>query len=269
MISYMKKTVLVTAVIGAFTMGSLQAQEAPKSKADVTFEKFSQVIANTPDDISQVPYEKLDYASEFISRSNSSYTPIIFGGRRFLLDSNGTTLVNPNEAFVFSEEGVVRAGDILVDMDFERTKDVWPSVSLPEGVEKRGDLYVISDPTCGFCQKIDNEVNTYIENGIQVHYVPYPRSGLQADLPAYQMWAAALCSESPGEAYIDISMGKSDNYPVPDDLNAPCTKLIEEGYLFGANIGISGTPYMYGITTDGTALNMGVVIEQPAMSVMN
>jgi hypothetical protein len=176
----------------------------------------------------------------------------MFSGKRFLTDKSGKSLVDPNTTFIISGEGVVRAGDILMDLDIKATANKWPSLSLAQGVEKQGDLYVVSDPTCGYCQKVDEEAQEYLDNGIQVHYIPYPRSGLGTDFPGYQKWAAALCSDNPAKAYHAISAGKGSDYPVPTDLNAPCTDLIEAGYKFGQMIGVEGTPYMYGINVNGT-----------------
>jgi len=247
---------MVTSVVSvALTMASQAQAESTtevSSKVDDVMAKLVATLKGSTPSIAQIQPTLSPIAQAYVEKMGDDYIPIMFGGRRFLADSEGKTLTEPNSLYIINGDGVVRAGDILVDMDFQSPRD-WPTLELPPGVVKQGDLYVVSDPTCGYCNKVDDEAFTYLENGIQVHYIPWPRSGLSTNAPAYQKWAAAVCSENPGLAYHEISLGKGDKYEVPLDMNSACLDIIKEGYNFGLSIGVSGTPFMYGLSTDGTS----------------
>ena len=64
-----------------------------------------------------------------------------------------------------------------------------------EPKEKKTDIYVFTDVDCGYCRKLHSEITNYLENGIQVNYLAYPREGLESD--TYQKMKTAWCSKDP------------------------------------------------------------------------
>ena len=151
---------------------------------------------------------------------------------------------------------VIRGNEVIVDFLFsDNAGKNWASTKLESNVEKRADLYVFTDPTCGYCQKVEQEAETYRMNGIQVHKIPFPRAGLNIESPGYQKWLAASCSENPAKAYGEMIMGTdAGKYPVPTDLTLECAKIVTEGYNFGLEVGVQGTPFIYGKTVGGDSV---------------
>lgn len=177
--------------------------------------------------------------------------PVTISGTRFLVRKDGKEILRPSGVFFVNEQGFQLGQNQLLKMDMspDSTHD-WPTIKVPEGVEKRGDVFVLSDPTCGYCHKVEQEVDLYLANGIQVHYIPYPRSGVN-DINAEGMglWATAACAENPGQAYHDISLNRGEKYTKQTDINAECVDVVRKGYAYGVKIGVTGTPFMH-ISTD-------------------
>jgi len=216
-------------------------------------------------------------AEMFQKKTKTNYVPFSLSGQLFVTDGAGEVLIKPDGFFLMTEDGLQRAQDVINYHHFAQPENRdWPSLKVKDGVEKKGDLYVLTDPTCGYCQKMDAEAPVYAANGIELHYIPYPRMGLNPNNPGYQQWVAAACAEDPALAYNEIIMGTdAGKYKMPTDPNAECVNLVSKGYEFGRKIGMTGTPYLYGESVDGrkftqpgfieaskAAMQLGVVLKK-------
>jgi protein-disulfide isomerase len=194
---------------------------------------------------------------KFEQETGSGMVPLTVSGTRYFTDAQGNALIQPTGLIVPHKSGaVIRGNEVIVDFLFSDYADKnWASTKLETNVEKRADLYVFTDPTCGYCQKVEQEVETYRMNGIQVHKIPFPRAGLNIESPGYQKWLAASCSDNPAKAYGEMIMGTdAGKYPVPTDLTQECAKIVAEGYNFGLEVGVQGTPFIYGKTVGGDSV---------------
>lgn len=242
----------------ATIMGTnVSAQEEPALDLDAMAEvstKLQQRLHQSSESLRSLVPELDQTASAYVAMEQSEYVPVVIAGKRFMTDFEGTILIDPKSSYaVTNNDGLQRISDTLMDLDFaDLDSDFWVSHDLPEGVEKTGDLYVVTDPTCGYCKQVEKEVDSYLASGIQVHYIPYPRAGVaDRNNAGFKMWSQAACSDSPAKAYKKIALGDGADYPVPVNLNDDCTKVITEGFAYGQKIGVTGTPFMYAISVDG------------------
>ncbi|ERS89913.1 MULTISPECIES: DsbC family protein [Halomonas] len=102
------------------------------------------------------------------------------------------------------------------------------------GPESEAEVVVFTDTTCPYCQQLHEEVPRLNELGIEVHYLAFPRSGMngQGARELQQVW----CAENPAEA---MSAAKRD-----DSLSgaADCDNPVEAQYHLGLELGVQGTP---------------------------
>ena len=102
------------------------------------------------------------------------------------------------------------------------------------GPESEAEVLVFTDTTCPYCQQLHEEVPRLNELGIEVHYLAFPRSGMngQGARELQQVW----CAENPTEA---MSAAKRD-----DSLSgaADCDNPVEAQYHLGLELGVQGTP---------------------------
>jgi thiol:disulfide interchange protein DsbC len=115
-------------------------------------------------------------------------------------------------------------------------------------VDKIGTAYVFTDPTCGYCRKLHFEMQTYLDKGIEVIYIPYPRSGL--DGQGHDELVDVFNSGDDEGKKAAMSLAKQDRAQeiksLPSYKDSPKgTELVNEGVQIGHELGIRGTPSIY------------------------
>ena len=104
-------------------------------------------------------------------------------------------------------------------------------------------VYVFTDITCGFCQKLQSEIKDINERGIAVNYLAFPRAGLNT--PTSKRMESVWCAENREEAFVDAMIGLEVR---PQDCNNP----VVEHFGLGQSMGVRGTPAIF--TEDGRYL---------------
>ena len=103
---------------------------------------------------------------------------------------------------------------------------------------------VFTDIDCSFCRKLHAQIDGYLERGIEVRYVLYPRNG-----PASRAWSTSedvWCSRDRGEA---LTKAKLDHQFQTSKCDA---SMVSTHYMLGQDIGLSGTPAI--VLEDGTLI---------------
>ncbi|MDA9955391.1 thioredoxin fold domain-containing protein [Gammaproteobacteria bacterium] len=95
-------------------------------------------------------------------------------------------------------------------------------------------ITVFTDVDCGYCRKFHGEIEDYNAQGITVNYVAFPRSGLESD--SYNKIVSAWCSSDPKGTLTALKEGRDPALKLCED------HPVEDHYLLGQRIGITGTP---------------------------
>ena len=103
------------------------------------------------------------------------------------------------------------------------------------------EIYVFTDVDCGYCRKFHSEINGYLDLGIQVNYLAFPRTGLESD--SFRKVVSAWCNDDPHLSITELKLGKEI------EVNLCSNNPVEKHYNLGQKLGISGTPSI--LTTDG------------------
>jgi thiol:disulfide interchange protein DsbC len=118
-------------------------------------------------------------------------------------------------------------------------------VTYPAKGKSIGQLYVFSDTTCGYCKKLHLEVNDYQNAGIDVKYIPYPRSELVDGQLAFENMKQVMCAKDKAAAMTKIKAGTDKGEFVKQSYAVECIGSIKKGKMAGRNVGLEGTPFMY------------------------
>ncbi len=105
------------------------------------------------------------------------------------------------------------------------------------------EVFVFTDIDCGYCQKLHHEMKAINDLGITVHYLAFPRAGLNS--PSHEKLASVWCSENPQKAMTAAKSGQVLQ-------SRSCENPIEKHYSLVHKFGLSGTPAI--ILKDGTLL---------------
>lgn len=105
-------------------------------------------------------------------------------------------------------------------------------VFTPE--EVRYSVAVFTDIDCTFCRRLHAQIDGYMEQGIEVRYFLYPRSG-----PTSESWVKAervWCSDDRNEA---LTLAKLDQEFQTRECDA---SIVHSHYSMGHDVGLRGTP---------------------------
>ena len=124
--------------------------------------------------------------------------------------------------------------------------------SIPEGrmivftpERPRYSVAVFTDIDCTYCRRFHAQIDEYLENGIEVRYLLYPRNG-----PATESWVKAervWCADDRNEA---LTLAKLDR----EFESRSCdTSVVHSHYALGQDVGLRGTPAI--LLEDGTLVS--------------
>jgi thioredoxin-related protein len=112
--------------------------------------------------------------------------------------------------------------------------------------EDTDEIYVFSDPTCGYCRKLHQEIDDYTDRNIKVNYLPFPRNGTSGQ--GFEMLVNAYCSDDREAAFEHIKT-KTTPIELPKDITEEklneCREIVKKYYDLGAEIGVKGTPAIF------------------------
>ncbi len=103
---------------------------------------------------------------------------------------------------------------------------------------------VFTDIDCGYCRKLHNQIDEYLDEGIEVRYLLYPRNG-----PASKSWSTSedvWCAKDRNEA---LTAAKQDRGFETSKCDA---SIVGSHYVLGRDVGLSGTPAI--VLEDGTLI---------------
>lgn len=238
----MKKIALLTFMVSAALTTGVHAQMSEPQAA--ALKTLNQSLLQNGIAPATPLVELQDYMS---SKVKTDLLPVTINQSKYLLADNGNTITDLSSTTFVSADGFISGTDLLTNMTMEKTDlTAFPSHNVPEGTTQKAELIVFTDPTCVYCEKVDMELKEYLNAGVKVTYIPFPRGGLQKGSPGYDQWVRAYCTDTPAQAYHEMIMGKSmSEFPAPTaEAEAQCSAGVAKGYNLGASIGVRGTPYI-------------------------
>lgn len=139
--------------------------------------------------------------------------------------------------------GGAKAEHISADLQAQDAKAVLAGIDkkdmiiFPATGATKGVIYAFTDADCGYCRKLHSEIKQINALGIEVRYLPWPRS--EESFPIMQkIW----CSKDRNAALTKAKNGENIDAPQCDN---PVAKL----HTIGTGLGINGTPAIF--TEDG------------------
>ena len=121
---------------------------------------------------------------------------------------------------------------------FEDSMIVYPAKN------EKHKVTIYTDITCGYCRKLHRELEDYLDAGITVQYLAYPRAGIPSK--GFDDLQDIWCADDAAKALTDAKAGSE----VKDV--AACNKPLKEQFELGQRLGITGTPAI--ILEDGTLI---------------
>jgi len=108
--------------------------------------------------------------------------------------------------------------------------------------EVKHSVTVFTDVDCTYCRKLHAQIDDYMDRGIAIRYVLYPRNG-----PASRAWSTSedvLCSRDRNAALTAAKLDREFETSKCD------TAMLTKHFTLGQDIGLNGTPAI--VFEDGT-----------------
>ncbi|NJD06214.1 MAG: DsbC family protein [Methylococcaceae bacterium] len=105
------------------------------------------------------------------------------------------------------------------------------------------DLYVFTDIDCGYCRKLHSEIDQYLNEGIAVHYLFFPRAGEGS--PSWDKAVSVWCAKDRPAALTKAKKGENVE-------SKQCDNPVKEHMELGNALGAQGTPML--VTQKGSVL---------------
>jgi len=190
----------------------------------------------------------------YMTRFGNKFAYLIEGGRYVFIGD----LVDLEKARNLTE---IARRELVVDelAAFGKEK----RIIFPAEKEELAVLSVFTDTSCGYCQQLHKEVKHLQQAGISVHYYPFPRGGNRG--PGYRDLKKVWCAEDKLKA-MSIAKGVESG-PLPVSETCEDGNFVDDGFLLGQRIGISGTPSLF--TADGTRFNGYVPYQELIPQLLN
>lgn len=150
-------------------------------------------------------------------------------------DKTGTYVLQGDLLQLGDTAPVNLSASALATMAKETLSAIDPSemIIFPATGDKKATVYAFSDPTCHYCQLLQEDMPKLNALGIEVRYLAWPRSADTIPL-AETIW----CSADRQQALIDA---KKDKKLTPISCDNPVKKHI----TIGEELGVSGTPAVF------------------------
>lgn len=105
------------------------------------------------------------------------------------------------------------------------------------------ELMVFTDTSCGYCRRLHEQIDDYINEGIRINYLAFPRAGANSE--TFDTMVSVWCADDRQGA---MTAAKSGSQP----REAKCENPVEEQYQLGRALGVTGTPSM--VTPEGNMI---------------
>lgn len=223
---------LILVAITGLLWGSLAPAEESDKIAAIE-ERLSQLFAGqVPDRVSESPVTGL--------------YEVTVGPQLFYVSADGRYLMQGTIIDLDTKQNITepRKGEARLNA-IDEVGEENMVVFTPEKVEHT--VTVFTDIECGYCRKLHREIDQYLDEGIKIRYLMYPRAGVGSS--AYEKAVSVWCSSDRNTWLTRAKQGEE----VP---HKECDNPVREQMLLGQLLGIQGTP---ALVTDSGQLIPGYV----------
>jgi thiol:disulfide interchange protein DsbC len=118
-------------------------------------------------------------------------------------------------------------------------------IYYPATAPKIGTVHIFTDTTCIHCKNLHNNMDKYLAAGIEIYYIPYPRSGMNHGNADYENAKLTMCAPDRKKA-INALFNDISSFEMMTTIVTPaCKRLIDHNIELASKVQIKGTPALY------------------------
>ena len=174
------------------------------------------------------------------------------------VSSDGNYLIS-GDIYLITKDGLVNKSEAR--RDYQR-KTLIKGLNKSELItfeprQINHNIFVFTDVDCGYCRQFHNQIDEYLELGIRVNYLAYPRAGIGSE--PFNKISSAWCNEDPNYSLTLLKQGQDIQTKLCED------NPVEKHFNLGNTIGVQGTP---SIITDEGKMIPGYLPPQDLLNIL-
>ena len=173
----------------------------------------------------------------------AGFYEVTFGPRLFYVTEDGRYLLQGNLIDLKTRQDVTAPRRDQVRKQAIDTMRESMVVFAPKDGAVKHTITVFTDIDCGYCRQMHREIEQFMDEGIAVRYLLFPRSA--PGTPSYQKAISVWCAEDRNEALTRAKAGE-------DPEARSCDNPVEEHRALGEMVGVRGTPTL--VLDDGSVV---------------
>lgn len=213
-------------ILHALTLVSLLVLATPAARAQ-------QVVV--PDAVSAAASRLMpDLAPGWIKPSPlDGLWEVAFGPHIFYISSDGQYLLRGDIMHLDTRENLTRPARNKARHDALESLGEQNMIVFEPDQPGTHTVTVFTDVDCGYCAKMHAEMQTYLDLGITVRYVAFPRAGVGSG--TYDTMVSVWCADDQRDAITRAKAGQSVE-------PRTCPNPVAAQYEMGQLLGVRGTP---------------------------
>lgn len=157
-------------------------------------------------------------------------------------EANGLIFTNAEAFQLTPSNELIRLDRVVIN----RYLDNVPDKIVVKAPNEKGVLRVFTDVTCGWCQKVNEDIPAYLSLGITLEFILFPREGIHSET-ALKM---SIIQDATNQA---DALSAMMNGQYPKILPTNISTQLAEHYVASQAMQITSTPVMFydGLRIDG------------------
>lgn len=151
----------------------------------------------------------------------------------FYVSADGTRLIAGNMFDVTQDQPTNLTEQSMASLRKSELAKVENEMVVYSSSKQKYEVTVFTDTTCGYCQRLHENLGQYLDAGITVRYMAFPRGGMNSK--GGQQLQSAWCAEDPKKALTKLKNDESV-------ASSSCDNPVAKHYAMGQAFGVTGTP---------------------------
>lgn len=157
---------------------------------------------------------------------------VVFGAQVLYISPDGRYIIQGDLIDLKNKENITEEARAIQRAKLVKSiKDKNAIIFSPKVVKHT--ITVFTDIDCGYCRKLHRERNTYLDRGIRIRYLSFPRAGLYSS--SYYKAVTVWCSKDRKKALTEAKAGMKLKR-----LN--CDNPVKSDMALAEKFGVTGTP---------------------------
>ena len=243
----MKSNIFTFFIILIFSAGCSASSSADIKEIEAVKRKLTDIL---PNEINLISIQETDL--------NGFFEVNFEGIEPLYVSSDGNYLVS-GDIYLITKDGLVNKSEARRDYQrktlIKRLNESELITFEPRQINH--NIFVFTDVDCGYCRQFHNQIDEYLELGIRVNYLAYPRAGIGSD--SFNKISSAWCNEDPNFSLTLLKQGQDIETNLCED------NPVEKHFNLGNTIGVQGTP---SIITDEGKMIPGYLPPQDLLNIL-